>query len=227
MYIDRMVLLIIANLVNWGIAGYGVYRRSPDFASHLLLIFMANLLLYMIFYIIMKVNVAILKSSGSPQEKCGYKCLHNLHDIFVANAPGAITLPAISLHLAVSRPVVLFALCLHSPLNFLAADTGRITHIQSGMLNITILWYSWHMALFVCCQYVLLFHGNTNLILGSNRHLVSITDVMFPWFYVSDTVNSGRWFNTYSTHEDTRILRLAFLFLWLQYARQEIGYAYE
>ncbi|CAG7721990.1 unnamed protein product [Allacma fusca] len=56
LYIDRMVLLIIANGANWAIAGYGVYRRSHDFASHLLLIFMANLLLYIVFYIIMKIT---------------------------------------------------------------------------------------------------------------------------------------------------------------------------
>ena len=57
LYIDRMILLLLANAANWTIAGYGVYRRSVDFASHLLLIFMANLFIYTCFYIAMKVNI--------------------------------------------------------------------------------------------------------------------------------------------------------------------------
>ncbi|XP_013185450.1 SID1 transmembrane family member 1 [Amyelois transitella] len=50
----RCVLLIIANLANWAIAGYGMAQHSRDFASHLLLVLMSNLFLYTLFYIVMK-----------------------------------------------------------------------------------------------------------------------------------------------------------------------------
>ncbi|XP_072948703.1 SID1 transmembrane family member 1-like [Epargyreus clarus] len=50
----RCVLLLIANLANWAIAGYGVAQHSRDFASHLLLVLMSNLFLYTLFYIAMK-----------------------------------------------------------------------------------------------------------------------------------------------------------------------------
>jgi len=56
LYIDRMILLTLANLANWGIAALGVYKMSQDFASHLLVIFMANLFIYTMFYIIMKLT---------------------------------------------------------------------------------------------------------------------------------------------------------------------------
>jgi len=56
LYIDRLILLIFANGCNWAIAAYGIHHQSPDFASHLLLIFMANLFIYTIFYIIMKLS---------------------------------------------------------------------------------------------------------------------------------------------------------------------------
>lgn len=54
MYAGRMVFLILANLVNWLFAGYGMYMRSKDFASHMLVILMGNTLLYTFFYIVMK-----------------------------------------------------------------------------------------------------------------------------------------------------------------------------
>ncbi|XP_069356941.1 SID1 transmembrane family member 1-like isoform X2 [Maniola hyperantus] len=50
----RCVLLVIANLANWAIAGYGMSQHSRDFASHLLLVLMSNLFLYTLFYIVMK-----------------------------------------------------------------------------------------------------------------------------------------------------------------------------
>jgi len=56
LYIDRMVLLILANLSNWAIAWFGFYNMKQDFASHLLMIFMVNLFLYSNFYIIMKLT---------------------------------------------------------------------------------------------------------------------------------------------------------------------------
>uniref|UniRef100_A0A8D2ZE94 SID1 transmembrane family member 2 n=1 Tax=Scophthalmus maximus TaxID=52904 RepID=A0A8D2ZE94_SCOMX len=55
MYIDRMVLLVMGNIVNWSLAAYGLIERPNDFASYLLAIGICNLLLYFAFYIIMKV----------------------------------------------------------------------------------------------------------------------------------------------------------------------------
>uniref|UniRef100_A0A8C4XXC8 SID1 transmembrane family member 1 n=1 Tax=Gopherus evgoodei TaxID=1825980 RepID=A0A8C4XXC8_9SAUR len=55
---DRMVLLIVGNLVNWSFAVFGLVYRPRDFASYMLGIFICNLLLYLAFYIIMKVKEA-------------------------------------------------------------------------------------------------------------------------------------------------------------------------
>nr|ADG29120.1 systemic RNAi deficient-1 [Siniperca chuatsi] len=56
MYIDRMVLLIMGNIVNWSLAAYGLIERPNDFASYLLAIAICNLLPYFAFYIIMKLR---------------------------------------------------------------------------------------------------------------------------------------------------------------------------
>ncbi|XP_046891648.1 LOW QUALITY PROTEIN: SID1 transmembrane family member 2 [Hypomesus transpacificus] len=56
MYIDRMVLLVMGNIVNWSLAAYGLLERPNDFASYLLAIGICNLLLYFAFYIIMKLR---------------------------------------------------------------------------------------------------------------------------------------------------------------------------
>ncbi|XP_038047935.1 SID1 transmembrane family member 1-like [Patiria miniata] len=55
-YIDRMIVLIIGNAVNWSITIYGLVKMPKDFNSYLLAIFLVNLLLYVAFYIIMKVR---------------------------------------------------------------------------------------------------------------------------------------------------------------------------
>ncbi|KAM9696857.1 SID1 transmembrane family member 1 isoform 1-T1 [Dama dama] len=56
LYMDRMVLLIVGNLVNWSFALFGFINRPRDFASYMLGIFICNLLLYLAFYIIMKLR---------------------------------------------------------------------------------------------------------------------------------------------------------------------------
>ncbi|KAM9217078.1 SID1 transmembrane family member 2 isoform 3-T3 [Leptosomus discolor] len=56
MYVDRMVLLVMGNIVNWSLAAYGLIVRPNDFASYLLAIGICNLLLYFAFYIIMKLR---------------------------------------------------------------------------------------------------------------------------------------------------------------------------
>ncbi|CAB3250871.1 unnamed protein product [Arctia plantaginis] len=54
LYISRMVMLLIANAVNWGFALYGLFTQGGDFASHMLMTLLANTLLYMVFYLAMK-----------------------------------------------------------------------------------------------------------------------------------------------------------------------------
>ncbi|KAM6474987.1 SID1 transmembrane family member 1 isoform 2-T2 [Liasis olivaceus] len=56
MYIDRMILLVVGNLVNWSFAIFGLVYRPRDFASYMLGIFICNLLLYLAFYVIMKLR---------------------------------------------------------------------------------------------------------------------------------------------------------------------------
>ncbi|KAM7322070.1 hypothetical protein ACRRTK_018911 [Alexandromys fortis] len=56
LYMDRMVLLTVGNLVNWSFAFFGLFCRPRDFASYMLGIFIFNLLLYLAFYIIMKLR---------------------------------------------------------------------------------------------------------------------------------------------------------------------------
>ncbi|KAJ3590918.1 hypothetical protein NHX12_008866, partial [Muraenolepis orangiensis] len=56
MYVDRMVLLVMGNIINWSLAAYGLIERPNDFASYLLAIAICNLLLYFAFYIIMKLR---------------------------------------------------------------------------------------------------------------------------------------------------------------------------
>ncbi|XP_065561244.1 SID1 transmembrane family member 1-like [Artemia franciscana] len=56
MYPDRMILLAIGNLFNWALAAYGLHTQPPDFASYQLAIFITNLMLYTLFYIVMKIR---------------------------------------------------------------------------------------------------------------------------------------------------------------------------
>ncbi|XP_068734259.1 SID1 transmembrane family member 1-like [Montipora capricornis] len=55
-YKDRMFLLLIANMVNWFFAIYGVATTPSDFATYLLAILIVNGLLYLAFYVIMKLR---------------------------------------------------------------------------------------------------------------------------------------------------------------------------
>ncbi|EDO43450.1 predicted protein, partial [Nematostella vectensis] len=56
MCIDRMLLLLIANIVNWAFAINGVVIEPRDFATYLLAILIVNGLLYIGFYVIMKLR---------------------------------------------------------------------------------------------------------------------------------------------------------------------------
>ncbi|CAM1301841.1 SIDT1 (predicted) [Pycnogonum litorale] len=56
MYMDRLVLLTVGNIINWSIALYGLIKQPKDFGSFLLSIFIVNLLLYTSFYIVMKIR---------------------------------------------------------------------------------------------------------------------------------------------------------------------------
>lgn len=66
MYPDRLVLLLIGNFVNWGLLSYGLVAHMRDFGTFLLAIFITNLLLYSMFYIIMKLRY---KEKILPQPK--------------------------------------------------------------------------------------------------------------------------------------------------------------
>ena len=58
MYFDRMLLLVFGMLTNVALAISSLLQQqhSTDFATHLLAIFITNLLLYKLFYIIMKMR---------------------------------------------------------------------------------------------------------------------------------------------------------------------------
>ena len=59
-----MALLVMAGLVNIGLAVFGGITVPKDFASYLVTIFITNLLLYTTFYIIMKVRRARAERGG-------------------------------------------------------------------------------------------------------------------------------------------------------------------
>ncbi|KAK2170013.1 hypothetical protein LSH36_5g17033 [Paralvinella palmiformis] len=56
MYVDRLILLLIGNGVNWFLAIFGCVIEPPDFASYMLSIFIINLMMYFAFYIVMKIR---------------------------------------------------------------------------------------------------------------------------------------------------------------------------
>ncbi|CAH6792359.1 Sidt1 [Phodopus roborovskii] len=79
LYMDRMVLLIVGNLVNWSFAFFGLIYRPRDFASYMLGIFICNLLLYLAFYIIMKGTPA---ESREKNRECILLDFFDDHDIW-------------------------------------------------------------------------------------------------------------------------------------------------
>lgn len=59
LYLDRLILLLILNAVNWTMSGYGVSvlaYQGGDFASFMLAIFITNVMMYTLFYLIMKLR---------------------------------------------------------------------------------------------------------------------------------------------------------------------------
>ncbi|OCT93603.1 hypothetical protein XELAEV_18011277mg [Xenopus laevis] len=79
MYMDRMILLIVGNIVNWLFAIFGLVFRPRDFPSYLLGIFICNLLLYLAFYIIMKQTPA---ESREKNRSCIILHFYDDHDIW-------------------------------------------------------------------------------------------------------------------------------------------------
>lgn len=57
MYPSRFAFIVFANLCNLAIAILGPMYQFGNFLSHVLTIFMANLMLYTLFYIVMKVQI--------------------------------------------------------------------------------------------------------------------------------------------------------------------------
>ena len=60
LYPTRMVLLLMMNIVNWGLSIFGAVneasKKNADFASFLLAILISNVMLYTCFYIVMKLR---------------------------------------------------------------------------------------------------------------------------------------------------------------------------
>ncbi|XP_031783168.1 SID1 transmembrane family member 2 [Nasonia vitripennis] len=54
LYWRRLLLLVMGNFCNLGLAVYGNMHHRQDFATYLLMILMSNLILYTFFYIVMK-----------------------------------------------------------------------------------------------------------------------------------------------------------------------------
>lgn len=55
-YWKRLLLLVIGNLCNITLAVFGIMHHERDFAIYLLAVLMTNLMLYLFFYIVMKVR---------------------------------------------------------------------------------------------------------------------------------------------------------------------------
>ncbi|KZC10355.1 SID1 transmembrane family member 1 [Dufourea novaeangliae] len=55
LYLGRFIMLVIANLCNIALAVYGNISHEKNFATFLLAILMSNLILYTMFYIVMKI----------------------------------------------------------------------------------------------------------------------------------------------------------------------------
>ena len=59
MSVCRFALLLVLNAANWSLSGYGVTSLAStgaDFASFLLAILISNMMLYTIFYMLMKLR---------------------------------------------------------------------------------------------------------------------------------------------------------------------------
>lgn len=54
LYGARLALLVAANAANWALALYGMVTMPADFASHILTLLLGNTLMYMVFYLSMK-----------------------------------------------------------------------------------------------------------------------------------------------------------------------------
>lgn len=59
LFLARFIMLVIGNVCNWALATYALTYHPKNFAVFLLLIFMSNTLLYLIFYIFMKVSATL------------------------------------------------------------------------------------------------------------------------------------------------------------------------
>ncbi|XP_047530128.1 SID1 transmembrane family member 1-like [Vanessa atalanta] len=54
LYRARLVLLLVANALNWMLAIFGLMKQGSDFAGHMLQVLLGNALMYMVFYLAMK-----------------------------------------------------------------------------------------------------------------------------------------------------------------------------
>lgn len=54
LYVARLALLLIVNVVNWYFAVNGMVTMPTNFAGHVLYVLLCNTFMYMVFYLIMK-----------------------------------------------------------------------------------------------------------------------------------------------------------------------------
>ncbi|CDW59192.1 SID1 transmembrane family [Trichuris trichiura] len=55
-YPDRMCFLLVGNVLNWGFIIFGMMKQPGDFPLFLVVIFISNLMLYLLFYVSMKLR---------------------------------------------------------------------------------------------------------------------------------------------------------------------------
>uniref|UniRef100_A0A5S6QL09 SID1 transmembrane family member 1 n=1 Tax=Trichuris muris TaxID=70415 RepID=A0A5S6QL09_TRIMR len=55
-YPDRMCFLLFGNVLNWGFIIFGIMKQPGDFPLFLVVIFISNLMLYLLFYVSMKLR---------------------------------------------------------------------------------------------------------------------------------------------------------------------------
>lgn len=143
-----MILLVMCLLTNVGLAVYGLVERPPDFASFMLAIFITNLMLYTMFYIVMKLRHG--------ERILGQPLLY----IILSSACWAA-----AMYFFVNKAVTWRVRRSHSSSrynlpNVFRTETSRgISSLQPGMRSFKFLRLSRYLALFVSRQFILLVHG--------------------------------------------------------------------
>ena len=163
MYVDRMFLLVIGILTNIGLDVYGMVERPTDFASYILAIFITNLMLYTMFYIIMKL-------------RHGEK-IHKMPLLFIALSTVSW---AAAMYFFINKAITwrvsknflfISQLCTIIILFVFIEKSCRVQTVQSRMPHSQLLRFPRHLALSISRQPLLFIHGNYSLMTLSVRPL--------------------------------------------------------